>query len=118
MQGDALLSPAQRAAIEQEEAGVIGVSAVSCWEVAHLHARGRIELPVEIEEWMRLALAYPGVRSFDLTAQVAVASTRLPGHLHRDPADRFLVATARAYDCPLITSDQRLLTYPHVATIR
>lgn len=103
----------------KEEAGVISVSAASCWEAAFLHQRGRLHRPVELARWIRLALACPGVRSLDLTpvVAVAVASTRLPGDLHRDPAARFSVATARAYDGPLVTSDRPLLEYPHVTTI-
>ena len=117
VQGDPRLAEVQRDAIEREEGGVIGVSAISCWEVALLHARDRLELPVAVQTWMRLALAYPGVRPLDLTPEVAVAATHLPGALHRDPADRFLVATALHYGCPLVTSDQLLLAYDFVTTI-
>jgi PIN domain nuclease of toxin-antitoxin system len=31
--------------------------------------------------------------------------------------EQIIVATARFYDCPLITSDKRILNYPHVKTI-
>ena len=40
------------------------------------------------------------------------------GEFHRDPADQIIVATARVYDCPLVTSDEKILTYPHVTTVR
>ena len=35
-----------------DEADEVGVSAVSCWEVAYLHKRNRIELPVTFSEWI------------------------------------------------------------------
>ena len=41
----------------------------------------------------------------------------LPGEFHRDPADQLIVATARIHDCPLVTSDSRILNYPHVETV-
>ena len=115
--GDERLSAAQQEAISAAEADVIGVSAISCWEVAKLVERGRLELPCPLEEWFHQALDYPGVRSLPLTPEVAMESTRLPGEFHRDPADQMIVATARVYGCPLVTSDGKLLDYSHVTTI-
>ena len=46
-----------------------------------------------------------------------IESTRLPGAFHRDPADQIIVATARLYDCPIVTSDGRIVKYPHVKSI-
>lgn len=64
-----------------------------------------------------LALAYPGIRLLGLTPEIALESTRLPGSFHRDPADQIIVATARIYDCALVTSDNKILDYAHVETI-
>lgn len=47
-----------------------------------------------------------------------IASTRLPGEFHRDPADQLIAATARTYDCALVTSDGRMISYPHVKTVQ
>jgi PIN domain nuclease of toxin-antitoxin system len=63
------------------------------------------------------ALSYPGVLLLDLTPRIAVASTELPGSFHRDPADQIIVATARVHGLPLLTSDERILNYPHVQTL-
>jgi PIN domain nuclease of toxin-antitoxin system len=70
-----------------------------------------------LEEWFDQALDYPGIQLLPLTPEVATESTRLPGEFHRDPADQMIVATARVYDCPLVTSDSKLLEYSHVTTI-
>lgn len=51
---------------------------------------------------------------FNLTPPIAVESARLPGEFHCDPADRMLVATARALGCGLLTEDRRILEYEHV----
>ena len=50
-------------AIESSEASGIGVSAISCWEVAKLVELGRLALNLDVGEWLRLALAYPHVRT-------------------------------------------------------
>lgn len=63
---------------------------------------------------MDTALAYPGILLLELTPQIAIESTRLPGEFHRDPADQIIVATARVYDCPLLTVDVKILRYQYV----
>jgi len=115
--GDDQLTQAQIDAIEANEMDIIGVSAISCWEVAKLVERGRLELPCPLPEWFEQALSYPGIRLLPLTPEVAVESTQLPGEFHRDPADQIIVATARLHSCPLVTSDTKLLRYPHAETV-
>jgi PIN domain nuclease of toxin-antitoxin system len=102
--------------LEVHEAQGLGVSAISCWEVAKLVELGRLFLPYPVAEWFAQALAYPGIRWLELTPQIIVESTQLPGTFHRDPADQLIVATARVYQCPLVTVDTKILAYPHVET--
>lgn len=91
--------------------------AISCWEVAKRIEYGKMQLSRPVAQWLSLALRFPGVHLLPLTPQVAVESTQLPGTFHRDPADQMIVATARVYACPLVTSDRRILDYPHMQTI-
>ena len=83
-------------------------------EIAKLVENNRLSLPVPVGEWLDQALAYPGVRLLELTPRIAVESTQLPGTFHRDPADQLIVATARVYDCPLVTLDGKIRAYQHV----
>jgi PIN domain nuclease of toxin-antitoxin system len=103
-----------RSIVEQHEGTGLGVSAISCWEVAKLVEKGRLLLPCPITEWMDQALTYPGIQLLPLTPQIAVTSTQLPQPFHRDPADQIIVATARLYQCPLVTMDTLIRAYPHV----
>lgn len=112
--GDPQLPDEYRNFIAANESSGLGISAISCWEVAKLVELGRLILPQPVDAWLDLALAYPGVQLLDLTPQIAVESTRLPGEFHRDPADQIIVATARVYDCPLVTRDGKIRSYPHV----
>lgn len=100
--------------IQEHQEDGLGVSIISCWEVAKLVERGRLKLTMPVERWIEQALAYPGIELLDLTTRIAVESTQLPGEFHRDPADQILVATARVYDISLLTADSKLLAYPHV----
>lgn len=111
------LTEAQTAIIEANEEDTIGVSAISCWEIARLAERGRIKLACPVDEWFDQALQYPGFQLLELTPTIAIESTRLPGEFHRDPADQMIVATARIYYCPLVTSDEKIIQYQHVTTI-
>lgn len=111
------LSETQRQAMAASEDDRIGVSAISCWEVAKLCEYGRLALPVGLAEWFRTALGYPGVTLLALTPEIAIESTSLPGVFHRDPSDQIIVATARVHRSPLVTSDDKIVKYPHVQTL-
>jgi PIN domain nuclease of toxin-antitoxin system len=111
------LTDRQRHVIQDNVRSGLGVSAISCWEVAKLVEYRRLELACAIEEWMAQAVAYPGIQLLELTPQIAIESTKLPGNFHRDPADQIIVATARLYDIPLLTVDSRILPYSHVRTL-
>jgi PIN domain nuclease of toxin-antitoxin system len=115
--GNPLLTPAQQGHVETHETTGLGVSVISCWEVAKLVELQRLELRHPVAEWIEQALAYPGVRLLYLTPRIAVESSHLPGTFHRDPADQIIVATARIRGCPLLTADARILRYPHVKTL-
>jgi PIN domain nuclease of toxin-antitoxin system len=86
-------------------------SVISVWEVALLESKGRLELWMDCAAWVQEALATPGLTLAPLTPEIAIQSTRLPGNLHGDPADRLIVATARAHGATLLTKDSKLLTY-------
>ena len=111
------LSAKARAAIEAHEKDRLVVSAISVWEIALKHSLGKLDLGMEVHHWLRSASSYPGIRIEPLGFEQALASTRLPGELHRDPADRFIVALARSLGRPLVTRDARLLAYEGVETI-
>lgn len=117
VQGDERLTASQSAAIQENEAGRLGVSAISCWEVAKLVEKGRLRLPVELDRWLELALAYPGIELLPISPVIAIASTRFPDNFSQDPADQLIAATAQVYGCSLVTSDAKLLGHSHLQTI-
>ena len=87
------------------------VSAASVWELGNLERSGRITLRLPLEEWLRKAYSDGGVQQIPINDKIALASTRLPGEIHRDPIDRILVATARLHALTLLTRDRLLLSY-------
>ncbi len=111
---DVQLLPDYRDYIQEHEADGLGISVISCWEVAKLVEGDRLNLPFPVGDWLTKALSYPGIRLLDLSPQVAVESTQLPDAFHRDPADQIIVATARLFQCPLVTLDRKIRAYTHV----
>lgn len=108
---------AQRAISQTQRDSDIGISTMSCWEVAMLVAKNRLAFTIDVEQWIEEALALPTVRFLDLSVKIAVRSSRLPGELHGDPVDRILAATAIEHACPLVTKDERLRSYQHIKAI-
>ena len=100
--GDLSLA-AERSISEAEE---IGISTISCWEVAMLVARGRLELTLEVGRWVGTALAMPRVVELQVDARTATRAGGLdrktfPG----DPADRIIYATALERGVRLVSQD-------------
>ncbi|MEM1271696.1 MAG: type II toxin-antitoxin system VapC family toxin [Bacteroidota bacterium] len=114
-EGGAHLTAAQREAIE--DAGQLGVSVISVWEVAKLAASGRLELDRPAHDWIKDALRRPRLILVPLTPEMAAESAALPGTPPTDPADQIIAATARVLEARLLTSDSKLEAYPHVETV-
>jgi PIN domain nuclease of toxin-antitoxin system len=89
----------------------LNVSAISIWEVGMLEAKGRIQLQKTCLDWVREALKAPKLKLVPLTPEIAIESSRLPGTLHGDPADRILAATSRLTGASLVTKDRKLIIY-------
>jgi PIN domain nuclease of toxin-antitoxin system len=112
------LTPANLQTLDAAAPEGLGVSIISCWEVAKLVEYGRLRLPSDVEQWLQQALGYPGVQLLDLTPRIVVESTHLPAPFHRDPADQLIVATARVHGVRVASADSKVLEYPHVETLR
>ena len=110
------LTEANKQLIQDYQDDGLGVSVISCWEVAKLVEKNRLVLSIPIEEWLQRALAYPGVQLVELTVPIVVQSTQLTD-FHNDPADQLIVATAKVYDCCLLTIDRKILNYAGVKTL-
>lgn len=92
----------------------VAISAVSCWEVSYLVKRNRLILPLPMDEWLQAALDESGVTSVSLTATMATRAAAL-ADIHRDPADRFIIATAIETGATLLSLDSVFENYPELA---
>ena len=87
------------------------VTVISVWELGILDTKKRIVFQRPLNQWVEEALGAQNIVTLPLTPAIALASTRLPGGFHGDPADRILMATARTLGVPIVTADKRILEY-------
>jgi PIN domain nuclease of toxin-antitoxin system len=95
----------------------IVVSSISAWEVAMLVQRGRLELTMDVGDWIARSEGLPFLNFVPVDNRIAVRATRLAEYHHKDPADRIIVSTAQLLGAKLVTSDEQLRRYAHVETI-
>ena len=111
-QGDPLREPAASELPEALERGArLLASLITAWETAMLVAKGKITLAFPPDLWFERFCKLPGVMLAAMPPSVLVASTTLPGKPPGDPADRILIATARAFGYVLVTRDEGILEY-------
>jgi len=87
------------------------LSPMSIWELGRLVDKGRIEIDMDVLDWVDQALDTEGLQLHILTPRILIQSTRLPGLLHGDPVDRLLIATAHEEKAVLVTCDKKILEY-------
>lgn len=91
--------------------GSVFLSVISIWEIALLVRLRRLALNTSVSRWTEQALALPGVALLPLTPEIAIESVDLPEPMHKDPADRILVASARVERMTLVTRDREILAF-------
>ncbi|MGL4882126.1 MAG: type II toxin-antitoxin system VapC family toxin, partial [Waterburya sp.] len=62
--------------IQDYQSQGLGISIISCWEVAKLVEKNKLVLSITVEEWLQTALAYQGVQLLNLTVPILVKSTQ------------------------------------------
>lgn len=95
----------------RDSSGTTYISPISAWEISMLAARGRVQLLITPQRWFARLFDVPGVRLADMSPDLLIAASFLPGKPPQDPADRIIAATAREYGATIITRDRALLRY-------
>lgn len=96
------------------------ISPITAWEIGMLAAKGRLQLLIRPERWCANLFDVPNVRLAEISPDLLIASSYLPGKPPNDPTDRIIAATARELGATLITRDRALLAYGaqgHVAVV-
>ena len=106
--GDRKLSKLARDAMRDAE--LLCFSSISIWEIARLVKTGDLELPVSPTRLADLLVEQYEMKEFPINNAISLRASALP-EIHKDPADRFIIATALLNDFTVVTGDHRFAEY-------
>jgi PIN domain nuclease of toxin-antitoxin system len=92
------------------------ISVISAFEIGVKQQKGLLTLPMAAEQWLKQATEAHGIISLSIDLKIAIRSTQLP-HLHRDPTDRIIIATAVTHDLTILTPDGHISAYHDTKTV-
>ena len=106
---DPALGKRSRALVNKEVD--LRVCPITFWEIGMLIDKDRLDLGERPSIWIEAILTEAQIGVAAIEPAIGIDAGRLPGTIHGDPADRLIIATARALDCPLLTPDEKILAY-------
>jgi len=93
-----------------EQAPIVYISAITCFEIGIKHRSGKLKLPLSPREWCEGILKHHDISVLQVDAEICIKATELP-LIHRDPCDRFIIATAMLNELLVVTADERFGEY-------
>ena len=93
-----------------DRATAVYVSAISGFEIGLKHRAGKLTLPMPPAEWLKGVIEHHSLSLLELDLDICVKASELPP-IHRDPCDRFIIATAISKGIPVVTGDKRFAEY-------
>ena len=100
-----------------EQTGDMAIASITLWELALLYHHGRLRTSGSIESAIRMILEKSRVQVLEVNPEIAALTTTFPDNFPKDPGDRLIGATARAYGLTLVTQDDRILSSPLIRSI-
>ncbi|MBN2533899.1 MAG: type II toxin-antitoxin system VapC family toxin [Spirochaetales bacterium] len=92
------------------DTALVCISAISGFEIGIKYKSRKLQLPIPPDEWLISTLNHHNIHTLALDIHIAVKATELP-LIHKDPCDRFIIATAIINSIPVITKDERFAEY-------
>lgn len=117
---DSGIAPEAEAAMNASIQGSVDVmvSPITAWELGLLQAKNRLPSAQDASRLFDELVGRPGIGLEVLSPSILIDSSSLPGDFHNDPADRIIVATARALDMIVVTRDRAILAYARQGYVR
>ncbi len=96
-----------------ESAERVGISPISCYEIALAHQKGRIKISTPLSEWFAQAIIPFGIELFPIDESIAARAVEL-SPIRQDPFDRLIIATALEYNAKIASVDRLFARYPEL----
>ncbi len=109
--GDNLKNSANDIIEAAQDANECYISPISAWEIAHLVNKKKINLSMPTQDWFNSICDIDGINLADLSPKILMSSVEIDNSIHQDPADRIIIATARALNLTLISRDGLIKKY-------
>lgn len=93
-----------------DESPVVYVSAITSFEIGLKYKSSKLVLPVPPKDWFERILKHHDISIIDIDSEICFKATELPD-IHKDPCDRFIIATALIRKLPIVTADHRFHEY-------
>ena len=87
------------------------ISPITALEIGRLVSQGRYPTTMTVKGWFDSLVIPPYSALAELTSSVLIDSSFMPGTPPKDPADRIIIATARAHGFRIMTRDRKILAY-------
>ena len=118
--GSAIPKQAEEAVIAASARRGLKISAATAWEIGAICRKPSLAVAIgrDARRWFTSAVEMTRAQLLPLDADLMLDVGTLPDLTHRDPADRMLIATARAHDLTLVTRDQAILDYAALGHVR
>ena len=89
---------------------VIYISSITGFEIGIKYNSGKLELPAPPKTWFETILEHHDISVIEIDLEISIRATELP-LIHKDPCDRFIIATAQLWRLPVVTADKRFASY-------
>lgn len=99
------LSVRVRKEIELSRRAIAYVSAISFWELALKIKSEKLNIGMPVSEYRKRVLSLGFFEILHVSEQIFIDSVNLT-YSHKDPADRIIIAQAKAKNLKLLTKDQ------------
>jgi len=94
------------------------ISSISLWEIAMLKSKKRINIYEPMKEYLQSIVNIDGMKTVDISPDIAAESVALADDFHGDPADRIIAATSISKSAILLTRDKQILSWADLGNIR
>ncbi len=96
----------------KENSMVLHVNAITFWEIGYKQRLGKLKINnFSVEEWSKIVTKDYRIKLIDINSSIALCASSLELH-HRDPCDRFIIASALEHKLPIVTTDEAFHNYP------